>query len=201
MSHFNYRQDFAIWQQLLFRDPETGQYSDYGFPEYNFKCQYWTTNRANCYEAECKYVDGTAVCKNCRNENGKLIIVFDNHRLQPGDLHGEIVIDFPNNLYPDGYQNSPISLKTNVRLVHGRSEVPTLAEAMAIMPYIKGKDGKNFDYSDLTEEQKEELAKRVADNIEVDLPELTEGIEDITEEEWDDIMGEPETDLHTINFN
>lgn len=188
---FNYKQDFLLWQQLLYRDPETRELKDYGFPEYDFKCFYWTTSRANPYTASCKYVDGEPVCTNCINKDGKLIVIFDHHHLQPGELKGEIIIDFPNDIYPDGFQNSPMALKTDTRLVHGPSVTPTIAEAMAIMPYIKGKDGKDgkdFSYDDLTDEQKEELAKRVAENIETEIPDLSGNLEDFSDEDWDQIF-------------
>lgn len=185
MSTFNYLQDFSIWQQILYRD-ENGKFQDFGFPPYDFKCIYWTTSKNNKYVASCQWIDGIPHYVNCRNDDNRLIVIFDHCGLLPGELKGEMILDFPDDNYPDGFQNSTIPLKTDIRLSYKHTEMPSLSEAIAIMPHIKGRDGKDFSYQDLSEEEKNELAKKISQNIEIEIPEIS--LEDIPDEIFDNLF-------------
>lgn len=191
MQEINYRQDFTLLQSFYYKN-EKGDLVDFGFPPYDFKIFYWTASRANAYVASCRYANGEPKCVNCRKVgDNKLLVVFDNHKLSPGELHAEMIMEVPDDMYPDGFRRDPFPMRTDVRLIHGPTPTPTRVETTAILPYIKGrdgKDGKDFSYDDMTEEQKEDLAKRVAGNVE--MPDLGGDIGDFSDDDWSDIMGE-----------
>lgn len=206
MQEFNYRQEFPLWQRFYYEDPVSHEIKKFGFPPYDFKIKYYTTSIANAYEVSGKYVNGDFKGINCRKKGDELLVIFDRHDLKPGILKAEMTMKVPSDLYPDGLRTDPIELRTNTKLINGPTPSPTHAEAMAIMPYIKGrdgadgkdgkdgkdgadgKDGKDFTYDDMTEEQKKDLAKKVAENIDTELPWLDENQEDISDDEWNGML-------------
>lgn len=208
MREINYKQDFSIWERLLYRDPETREFKEMGFPPYDFKIRYYTTSLANAYEASCRWSHGEPKCVNCKCIGGKLLVIFDRHHLQPGVLKGEIEIEYPSHLYPDGFRNDPIELNPDVRLVHGGTTSPSRIESEVILPYIMGKDGrdgrdgadgrdgqdgKDFSYEDMTDEQKEELASQMADKAMGDIDEkVDEAIKKKLGEEFTELGDIPE---------
>lgn len=189
MQEINYRQEFPLWVDFYYEN-EKGKLEEFGFPPFDFKIFFWTTSRTQDFVASCRYSNGEPHYQNCRRIGDRLVVIFDSHRLQPGMLHSEIVFDVPSSIFPDGYRKDPFILHTEVKLIHGPTPSPTVAQIRAILPYIvgkdgadgkDGKDGKDFSYEELTEEQKEELAKKVAENIEVDNPEIG-SLGDLSEE-------------------
>lgn len=169
MANINYKSDFIINQKVYCRDEE-GNLIDIGFPKYDFRLVYWTTNfDKRYYEASCHYdKNGRAICKNCKNLGDKLIVIFDNHQLLCGELKVDFEIEIPNDLFPDGYKKEFGVYPTEVNLWDKPSEHFSKIEALAILPYIKGKDGKDFSFEDLTEEQLNNLVKKIAEYVKVD---------------------------------
>lgn len=188
MAEFNYRQEFPLIINFYYKG-EDGKLQAFGFPAFSFKIFFWTTSRADNYVASCHYEDGVPKFTNCKRIGDSLVVIFDNHRLNPGKLHSEMIMDVPSDLYPDGFRRDIIAMHTDVLLIHGPTPPPSRAEITAILPYIvgkDGKDGKDFTYEDLTEEQKEEFAKKVAENIETELPDIE--LEDIPDTFFSDIF-------------
>lgn len=190
MQEFNYRQEFPLVISFYYKDSQ-GKLADFGFPAYDFKIFFWTTSKSEQYVASVNYVNGEARCVNCKRLGDKLVVVFDHHRLNPGDLHSEMVMNVPDDLYPDGLRKDVIHFHNRIRLIHGPTPSPTMAEVTAILPYIKGDkgaDGRDFDWASMSEEDKTEFAKRVAENLEAEAPEIAEA-EDIREDEFDEMFG------------
>lgn len=199
MQEINYRQEFPLVVRFYYKD-EQGNLQPFGFPPYDFKIYFWTTSRSDTYTVSCRYVDGEPVYLNCKRKGDDLVVIFDNHRLNPGELRAEMVMDVPSDLYPDGYRRDVLIIFTETRLIHGPTPSPTRAEINAILPYIigkdgkdgkdgengkDGKDGKDFNYDELTEEQKKEMAKKVAENIDTNMDGI---LENITSEEFDSMF-------------
>lgn len=187
MQEFNYRQEFPVVVDFYYND-EHGKITDFGFPPFDFKIFFWTASKENAFMASCNYVNGVPHYVNCKRHKDSLVVVFDRHRLTPGLLHSELVMEVPDDLYPDGYRRDPFILHSDIKLIHGPTPAPTLAQIKAILPYVKGRDGrdgKDMTYDDMTEEQKEDLAERVAENVQ--LPDLS-GMDDITDAEFDDMF-------------
>lgn len=202
-QEFNHRQEFPLLISFYYKD-EKGQLADFGFPPYDFKIIFWTVSRTETYMASCRYVDGEEKCVNCRRVGDKLLVIFDNYRLQPGELHSEMTMNVPSDLYPDGYRKDVILIHPEVRLIHGPTPAPSRAEVTAILPYIKGQDGKNFTYEDLTEEQLKDLTDKISDRVmgegveeKIDdaikkklEEEMPGGMEEITDSEFDNMFNE-----------
>lgn len=182
MQDINYKQEFPLLESFYYKD-EKGDLVNFGFPPYDFIIKYWTSSLSDTFDAVVKYVHGEIKEVNCKRVGDKLLVIFDRHKLNPGELKAEMTMFVPDSLYPDGIRADKVLLHTGVRLVHGPTSSPSRAEAMAIMPYIKGKDGKDgvdgkdgengkdFTYEDLTEDQINDLSEKIADKV------IDEGIE------------------------
>ena len=162
MQEINYRQEFPLFISFYYKN-EKGELQPFGFPPFNFKLIFWTTSRNENFEASCNYVNGEPKYINCRRIDDKLVVIFDRHKLNPGNLHSEFVMETPSNLYPDGLRRDVVLIHSEVKLIHGPTPAPTRAEITAILPYIVGKDGRDFTYEDFTQEQLEELTDKVAE--------------------------------------
>lgn len=183
MQEFNYRQEFPLFISFYYQNGK-GELKPFGFPPFSFKIFFWTTSRSEAYVASCTYVHGEPRFQNCKKFEDKLVVVFDRHNLSPGDLHSEMVMDVPSDLYPDGLRRDVLLIHPEVKLIHGPTPSPSLAQINAVLPYIMGKngidgkdgkdgvdgkdgadgkDGKDFTFEDMTEEQKETLAQQMAD--------------------------------------
>lgn len=215
MRNFNYKSDFSLIQKFYIRDAETGDLKDMGVPEYDFTLTYYTTSQIKKYEASGKKVNCKMVYTNCRNENGKLLVLFNSYDLPPGDLKVDIRLDIPDEQYQDGIRTEIIPCPTGIKLVQGHSDCYGIAEAVAILPFIKGKDGKDgkdgengkdgkdFTYEDMTEEEVDDFAGKVADKvmeegieekideaIQKKLEDEFTGFEDISDDEFDSMFNE-----------
>lgn len=182
MQNVNYKSDFLHIQKVFITDTKTGNPKDIGFPDFDFTLQYFTVDRNNYYEAGCHYVNGKPVFKNCKNVDGKILVIFNNYKLLPGNLKVEIKCDIPDDLFPDGIKTEIIPCATKVDLVIGPSDSYGLTEATAILPFIQGKD---FTFDDFTEDQLQDIIDKVAHKV-VDLLEGKDNKEDQDKEEKDE---------------
>ena len=162
MRNINYKSDFPLFQAVYMREfnKETRRWEkrDVGFPDYDFTLTYFTSTRNNSYVAHCKYDrNGIPQCVNCKKtDDGRLLVLFNNHGLQPGPLKVEIDMEIPNEIFQDGFQKEVIPGPVDVNLWDRPTEGYGPAEAEALLPYIKGedgKDGKDFTFDDFTPEQ------------------------------------------------
>lgn len=117
---------------------------------------------------EIKFSTGSPMCaytaarrrgmhQNCREENGELWFIFNNHGLQPGMLNYEVHYYLPDERFPDGVRDVFHRGTLNVQLTKENVGCPDKVEVEVMAPYIKGEDGKSLTYEDLTEEEKRDL--------------------------------------------
>lgn len=159
----NYRSDFDLFLRLyLCKTEKKGLTSttikeELPFPDYDWEARFWTWSKANSYTVSC--IGG--VCTNCYNDNGKIHVVFNNHRLTPGTLQVEFTAHLPNEIYPDGERRTVVPGPLGVKLIKEATAVcvsPSTIEAQMVLPFYKGDKGDKMTYSDLTEEDKADLS-------------------------------------------
>lgn len=135
MRKVNYKSDFDFILRL--KDPRD-ETKTVPWPECDWDAEFWTSSKPNAYKTSCK--DG--VCVNCfREADGSIHFVFDNHRMGKGILKWEPHFRFPNDIYPDGFQDQFRKAQLGIELVDGDGDEPTEAEIEYILPYIKGDKG------------------------------------------------------------
>lgn len=98
---------------------------DIGWPEFDWKARFWTWSPANAYVVGCT----GGVCTNCFNDDGRIHVVFNNHRLSPGELHCELSADIPASIYPDGLRREVLPQHTGIELVEGAGDCGCICEA------------------------------------------------------------------------
>lgn len=155
MRNINHKSDFLLVQHIYLKDKGGDSITDIGFPEYDFRLRYYTINGEKDFVAWCR--NGHPV--NCKNVDGKLIVIFNNHGMMPGLLNVDIEIDVPNDIFEDGYHREFIPGPTKVKLITGPTESFGMAEAEAMLPFIKGDPLK---FEDLTPEELDELVGQTA---------------------------------------
>ena len=97
MEKKNYKDDFTLLLHLYVK-AESGEYVEIGFPTWDWRAKFYTTNKANAYEAS--YIG--SVMHNCSNVDDKVQVIFDNHRLLAGVLRCEFISLIPSTEYADG---------------------------------------------------------------------------------------------------
>ena len=167
MTPVNYKSDFPLLLRLYLCKPgdedapaEKGVEID--FPAYDWEARFWTWNKANVYTASCK----GGVCTNCRNKDGKILVVFNGHGLSPGTLNVEFTALLPDDLFPDGDRRTVVPGPLDVVLTKDGVCCPSTVEAEMILPYIKGDQGDAFTYDDFTDQQKADLIAPMRDDLE-----------------------------------
>lgn len=95
---------------------------------------------------------------NCRREaDGKIMVLFDNHGLGLGELWVTTDYKLTNPDYPDGIEDKVDNLFTGVILTDGESY--GVLDTVIYPDYQKGDKGDPLTWSDLTDDQKEQLAR------------------------------------------
>ena len=185
MRNINYKSDFLLIQHIYVKDRRTGEIKDIGFPEWDFSIVYYTSSSMKTYEVSCH----SGRCRNCRNENGRLLVIFDNHGLGCSELKGELTLEIPEDIFPDGDLREVLPVKTDTRLWEGPSDGYGMAEAEVILPFIKGEP---FTFEDLTDQQIDELAGKAAGKV---LDEAGEDLKERIDEIKNNIEEEIQKDL------
>lgn len=126
MDKINYRSDFDFILRLV--DCEG---REVGFPGYDWTARIYTGIEANAFVASC--VGG--VCTGCYNDNGRIHVVCDGHRLTPGRLNLEFVAELPEGIYPDGSRRHVTPAPLDIELVTGAGCCPSDIEVEAVIPY------------------------------------------------------------------
>lgn len=125
MKNINYKSDFDFILRLLDADG-----TDIGIPRYDWTVRLWTSTKANAYIASCS----GGILTNCYDDNGRLHIVADNHRLSPGILKVEFIAEIPDSDYPDGLQRNVIPATLDIQLITGPGDLPSSIEADLPLP-------------------------------------------------------------------
>ena len=160
----NYKSDFDIILTLktcVRHEDGTCDKRDVGWPEHDWAATFRTENGLREYVASRK---GDALV-NCFNDNGRIHVVFNNHRLGKGGLRVDFHSEIPNAIYPDGIQDLYEPQPLDIELVDGPGDCAGAAEVEVLLPYIKGDRGEKLTYGDLTEQDKEDLIAPIKESI------------------------------------
>ena len=160
----NYKNDFDFILKLatcIRHEDGTCEKRDVGWPEHDWVATFWTANKANVYVASHK----GDMLVNCFNDNGRIHVVLNNHRLGKGVLRVDFHSEIPNAIYPDGIQDLYEPQPLDVELVDGPGDCAGAAEMEVLLPYIKGDRGEKLTYGDLTAQDKEDLIAPIKESI------------------------------------
>lgn len=160
----NYKSDFDIILTLktcVRHEDGTCSKRDVGWPEHDWVATFRTENGLREYVASRK--GDTLV--NCFNDNGRIHVVFNNHRLGKGVLRVDFHSEVPNAIYPDGIQDLYEPQPLDIELVGGAGDCATAAEVEVLLPYIKGDKGEKLTYADLTAQDKADLIAPIKEGI------------------------------------
>ncbi len=160
----NYKSDFHFIMKLyaqVRKEDGTIEKREVFWPEHDWTARLYTSIGLNAYIVSRK----GDVLTNCFNDNGRIHVVCNNHRLGKGRLQCEFHAEIPNGLYPDGIEDLYEPQLLDIELVAGQGDCATQAEVNLILPYIKGDEGAAFTYSDFTSEQKAELIAPIKESI------------------------------------
>lgn len=156
MRKINYKSDFDFilpFPVCKATADGTCERVDLGWPDFDWEVKLYTSSKINAYTASRK--GDTLV--NCFNDNGRIHIVCDNHRLGRGVLNVEIHSELPNGIYPDSVQNIFSPYPLGIELIEGAGDCATDIEIEYMLPFIKGDKGDPFTFEDFTPEQLESL--------------------------------------------
>lgn len=146
-----------------------------------FEYEYYTTF-GKSYKVS--YVDG--VYTNCRLlEDGRLMVIFDNHGLAPGILRVTRHYYLTDKDFHDGICDLVSKEDAGVILTTGKTDECDV-EVEVPPHYMQGEPGKNFTWDDMTEEQKTELASKAANELKDSLITATQ----VGDTEYDDFYNE-----------
>lgn len=160
----NYKSDFDIILTLktcVRNEDGTCSKRDVGWPVHDWVATFRTDNGLREYVASRK--GDTLV--NCFNDNGRIHVVFNNHRLGKGVLRVDFHSEVHNAIYPDGIQDLYEPQPLDIELVDGPGDCAGAAEVEVLLPYIKGDRGEKLTYGDLTEQDKEDLIAPIKESI------------------------------------
>ena len=132
MTKINYKSDFDFIANLKALGAD-GTEVEIGFPTYDFEAV--LTTDCSGYNKHYVASQKNGVTTNCFNDNGKLHIVCDNHKLSVGELKLTFNAYLPNNIYPDGSQKVVADYDMNIELVVENTDVNS-AEVDVLLPFF-----------------------------------------------------------------
>lgn len=172
MATKNYQSDFnfilKLYTVLKDKDGKEVSRTELSWPDYDWTAKFWTSSKPNAYTASC--IGG--VCTNCRNSDGKVLIVVNDHHMGLGTLKVDFKAELPRELYPDGSERNVVPGDLDIELVRGAGDFPSDFEAELLLPYIKGDA---FTYDDFTAEQIADL-RRPATEAASDLSDIKKAL-------------------------
>ena len=172
MATKNYQSDFnfilKLYTVLKDKDGKEVSRTELSWPDYDWTAKFWTSSKPNAYTASC--IGG--VCTNCRNSDGKVLIVVNDHHMGLGTLKVDFKAELPRELYPDGSERNVVPGDLDIELVRGAGDFPSDFEAELLLPYIKGDA---FTYDDFTPEQLADL-RRPATEAASDLSDIKKAL-------------------------
>lgn len=134
MEKKNYKDDFTLILHLYVK-ADNGEYVEIGFPTWDWRAKFYTTNKANAYEAS--YIGGEM--HNCAKVNDKVQVTFDNHRLLAGVLRCEFTSLIPSEEYPDGNERVVVVGDLGVTLTKEPiADDDKAISASIVVPFIVG---------------------------------------------------------------
>jgi hypothetical protein len=127
-----YKRDFSCILRLFACSMDGDGRKEIGFPDYDWVARFHTWWDAESYTASC--IGGK--CVNCFNDGGRIRVVFDNHRLSPGELRVEFTALLPDGMYPDGNDRVVVPGELGIVLTREAAPCPSAVEAQLMLPYI-----------------------------------------------------------------
>ena len=129
----NYKSDFDFIVEVKATGTEDDKVA-IDFPQYDWEIILTT--------GDCNYNSRTyvvsyhkGVATNCYNDNGKIHIICDNHKLSAGQLHMEFRSFLPNSNYPDGTQKVVATYDLDIELTIENTGI-TSAEVQIVLPFL-----------------------------------------------------------------
>lgn len=128
MEKRNYKEDLDFIMRL--RDCRG---EDVGWPSWDWEAKFYTALKPNACTASHK--DG--VLTNCFNDEGRIHIVLNNHRLSKGILHVDFTAKIPSGIYPDGVKDKVVVMPLDIELVGetGDCSCPGTAEVEVMLDF------------------------------------------------------------------
>lgn len=160
----NYKSDFHFILKLVTcvkREDGKCEKREVGWPDHNWTAKLWTSIGLNSYVVSRK----GDVLVNCFNDNGRIHVVCNNHKLGKGRLQCEFHAELPNGIFPDGIEDLYEPQPLDIELVDGPGDCASAAEVEVLLPYIKGDRGEKLTYADLTAQDKEDLIAPIKESI------------------------------------
>lgn len=136
MKRINYKSDFDFILAL-----RSCNGIELGWPAFSWSARFWTSSKAQCFEASC--IGGER--RNCLDDGGRIRVVANDHRLQPGKLQCELHMRMPSEAYADGVMDVFEPAPLDIELVAGPGDCPTAVESILTLPCIKGEKGDKGD--------------------------------------------------------
>ena len=125
----NYQSDFDVLLHLIDADG-----NDVGYPDFDFTAKF---SSGGSYEVGQK----NCVKRGVAEADGNVKVVFDSHKLSPGELKLTFTADVPNEDYPDGKKLHVIPVKTDIFLTSEVSEVSTGIVIDVKLPFSVSPEG------------------------------------------------------------
>lgn len=133
MTKINYKSDFDFIAEVKAEGAE-GNNVSIGFPQYDWEIILTTGDC--CYNSRTYVVSyRKGVATNCYNDNGKIHIICDNHKLSVGQLQMEFRSFLPNVNYPDGTQKVVATYDLDIELTTENTGI-TSAEVQIVLPFL-----------------------------------------------------------------
>ncbi len=133
MKKINYKSDFDFFlhlQSCIRNENGTCSTEDVGWPDFDWTASFWTSSKANRFVVSCR----GGVCHNCFNDNGRIHVVANSHGLGNGMLNVEVFAEFPNEIYPDGFERVVTPMPLDIELVTGAGNCGVDADAEVVLP-------------------------------------------------------------------
>ncbi len=125
----NYQSDFDVLLHLTDADG-----NDIGYPDFDFTAKF---SSGATYEVGQK----NGVKRGVAEANGNVKVVFNDHKLSPGELKLTFSADIPDEDYPDGKKLHVVPVKTDIYLTSEASEVSTGIEIEVKLPFSSEPQG------------------------------------------------------------
>lgn len=135
LIQINKKSDYDFLLTLKYLDGEGNEVQ--GFPPYDWELVLFTTSPIEGFHVG--YKSGKMI--NCYQDNDKIHIVLNNHKLDTGQLKGESTIYIPNSIYPDNTQKVVSYHDFGISITKGNGSFVTPAQLELLLPYIKGDKG------------------------------------------------------------
>ena len=133
MTKINYKSDFDFIAEVEAIGADDNKV-EIGFPQYDWEIILTTGDC--CYNSRTYIVSyKKGVATNCYNDNGKIHIICDNHKLSVGQLQMEFRSFLPNVNYPDGTQKVVATYDLDIELTTENTGI-TSAEVQIVLPFL-----------------------------------------------------------------